>query len=58
MGVISVACVFLRADVTKEEQDSISLSGFTDDKEAIEPILLSMLLSYVLSIQTTLLLVL
>jgi hypothetical protein len=57
MGVISVACVFLRADVTNEEQDSISLPGFTDDKEAIEPILLSMLLSYVLSIQTSLLLV-
>jgi hypothetical protein len=54
MSVISAACVFLRHDVSKESQESISLSGLTDDKEVIEPVLLSMLLSYVLTIQTTL----
>lgn len=54
MSVISVACVFLRNDVSQEDQESISLSGLTDNKEVIEPVLLSMLLSYVLTIQTTL----
>ena len=58
MAVISTACVFLRTDVSQEEQESISLSGLTDKKEVIEPVLLSMLLSYVLTIQTTLVYVL
>ena len=58
MAVISTACVFLRTDVSVEEQQSISLSGLTDSKEVIEPVLLSMLLSYVLTIQTTLVYVL
>jgi len=54
MAMISVACVLLRNDVSLEKQESISLTGLTDDKETIEPVLLSMLLSYVLTIQTTL----
>jgi len=54
MAMISVACVLLRNDVSQEKQESISLTGLTDDKETIEPVLLSMLLSYVLTIQTTL----
>ena len=58
MAVISTACVFLRTDVSQEDQESISLSGLTDKKEVIEPVLLSMLLSYVLTIQTTLVYVL
>jgi hypothetical protein len=50
MAMISVACVLLRNDVSQEKQESISLTGLTDDKETIEPVLLSMLLSYVLTI--------
>ena len=54
MAMISVACVLLRNDVSQQKQESISLTGLSDDKETIEPVLLSMLLSYVLTIQTTL----
>lgn len=50
MAIISIACVLLRNDVSQEKQESISLSGLDDDKEVIEPVLLSLLLSYVLTI--------
>jgi ABC-type multidrug transport system fused ATPase/permease subunit len=50
MAIISTACVLLRNDVSQEKQESISLSGLDDDKEVIEPVLLSLLLSYVLTI--------
>lgn len=54
MALLSSACVLLRQDVSEEEQESISLSGLDDSKPVMEPILLSLLLSYVLNIQSTL----
>lgn len=54
MAILSSACVLLRPDVSEEKQESVSKLGFEDDKEVIEPILLSLILSYVLTIQTTL----
>lgn len=49
MAVIASACVLLRADVPPEEKH-ISDLGIGESKEALEPIVLSMLLGYVLTI--------
>ena len=54
MAILSSACVLLREDVSQEKQESVSELGLDDDKEVIEPILLSLILSYVLTIQSTL----
>ena len=53
MAIIASACVLLRADVPPEEKHINDL-GIGESKEALEPIVLSMLLGYVLTIQTNL----
>jgi hypothetical protein len=58
IGVISTACILLRPDISENEQHDISKFGFAKNLEVIEPILLSMLLSYVLNIQTFLVMLL
>lgn len=54
MAMLASACVLLREDVSQEKQEQVSGLGFQAEKEVIEPILLSLILSYVLTIQSTL----
>ena len=55
MAIISTGCVLLRQDVSQQEfDDKMSRGGLAEDTEVMTPILLSILLSYVLTIQTTL----
>lgn len=48
MAVLSIACILLRED------HEAAPSEKSDDDQGLEPILLSILLSYVLNIQSTL----